>query len=92
MAMWKIDIHDEVYFIKCKEDFVQLVERFMGLDATDWLKDFIQEGTDYQEERRIQEAFEEMKDDITEKMESTLETIKEEISTAKKDCLSAMWA
>ena len=64
----------------------------MGLDAADWLKDFIQEGIDYQEGRRIQEAFEEMKDDITEQMESALEKIKEEISTAKKDCLSAMWA
>lgn len=91
-AMWKLDVKGNMHIIQCKEDFVQLVQDYMGKDAAQWLTDFIQEGVDFQNNLLIKDIFQDMRDDIVKQMDATMKTIQEELNDAKKNNLSEMWA
>lgn len=90
--MWKIDIHGDVHFIRCKEEFVQLVETHMGRDAADWLKAFIQEGIDFQKYENIKEIIERLRDDVLDELDTAVETIEKDTNAARMEKLSEMWA
>lgn len=89
--MWKIDIHGEIHFIKHKEDFVRLVEQNMGYDAANWLKLFIQEGLDYQNNLSVMNILEDMRDELNLKIDLAIENVEKRIEEEKQDNGLTMW-
>lgn len=89
--MWKMDIKGDTHFIRCKEEFVQLVETHMGRDAADWLKAFIQEGMEALEGVEFLTLLDDCLADVSSRIEETNDEIKAKVERIAKGDLPTMW-
>lgn len=90
--MWKMDIKGDMHFIRCKEEFVQLVEIHMGRDAADWLKAFIQEGMEALEGAEFLTLLDDCLADVSSRIEEANDEIKAKVERVAKGDLPPMWA